>query len=134
MLQEKILNLISEQIDFANDELEALVEAQNAAFVQVVKAANDYETAVQITYPDDPEALQSAMGLAEGIVDFANELGKAFPALSAAQAQKFKDLFAQVFTQPGAIEPAGERLFNATVESLAAIRALVDYVNANIQE
>lgn len=133
MLQEKILSLIAEQIDFANDDLEALVEAQNAAFVQVVKAATDYETAVQITYPDDPEAMQTAMGLSENIVDFANELGKAFPSLNTAQAEKFKELFAAVFTQPGAIEPTGERLFNATVESLASIRALVEYVNANTQ-
>lgn len=130
MIQEKILDLITDQIDFANDDLEALVESQNAALVSVVKAATDYELAVQITFPEDPEAMQTAINLAGNIVDFANELGKAFPTLSAAQTDKFKELFAAVFTQPGAIEPAGERLFNATVESLASIRALVAYVNA----
>lgn len=130
MIQEHILSLITERIDFADDELERLVEDQNTAAANAVKAAIDYEGAVRTQYPDDPEAMQTAIDLAGKIVDFASELGQAFPALSAAQTEKFKELFAAVFSQPGAIEPAGEQVFNACVDSLSSIRALVAYVNA----
>ena len=130
MISDKILTLITDRIDFANDDLELLVEAQASAAANAVKAGITFENAVALEFPDDPTAQEAAVTVAENVVDFASQIGSAFPALTGEQAAKFKELFTAVFDQPGEIETAGEALFNACVDNILAIQALVTYVNA----
>lgn len=130
MIVQKISDLIFTRVDFENDELEALVEAQTQKSALAIEAAIKMENIILAVYSDDPEAQGKAAEIAEGIVDFASEIGSAFPSLSPTQVERFKTLFATVFESPSEpIEQAGEALFNASVDTLQAIQALVTYVN-----
>lgn len=130
MITQKIFDLILNRVDFNNDELEALVEAQTIKSAAAIEAALKMESIIQSEFADDPEVQTKTTEIAEGIVDLASELGSAFPQLSTEQADRFKELFAVVFeSQSDAVETAGQNLFNAAVDSLQSIQALVNYVN-----
>ena len=130
MITQKIFDLILTRVDFNNDELEALVEAQTIKSATAIEAALKMESIIQTEFADDPEVQTKTTEIAEGIVDLASELGSAFPQLSTEQADRFKDLFATIFeSQSDAVETAGQNLFNAGVDSLQSIQALVNYVN-----
>ena len=130
MITQKIFDLILTRVDFNNDELEALVEAQTIKSAIAIEAALKMESIIQTEFADDPEVQTKTTEIAEGIVDLASELGSAFPQLSTEQADRFKELFATIFeSQSDAVETAGQNLFNAGVDSLQSIQALVNYVN-----
>lgn len=130
MITQKIFDLILTRVDFNNDELEALVEAQTIKSATAIEAALKMESIIQTEFADDPEVQTKTTEIAEGIVDLASELGSAFPQLSTEQADRFKELFATIFeSQSDAVETAGQNLFNAGVDSLQSIQALVNYVN-----
>ena len=130
MITQKIFDLILTRVDFNNDELEALVEAQTIKSAAAIEAALKMESIIQTEFADDPEVQTKTTEIAEGIVDLASELGSAFPQLSTEQADRFKELFATIFeSQSDAVETAGQNLFNAGVDSLQSIQALVNYVN-----
>lgn len=131
MIVQKISDLILSRVDFNNDELEGLVEAQTVKSASAVEAALNMQSIILAEYPDDPEAQTKATEIAEGIVDFASEIGSAFPSLTQLQVERFKTLFATVFDSPSeGVEAAGEKLFDASVDTLQAIQGLVSYVNA----
>ena len=131
MITQKIFDLILSRVDFNNDELELLVEAQTIKSAAAIEAALKMESIIQTEFADDPEVQTKTTEIAEGIVDLASELGSAFPQLSTEQADRFKELFATIFeSQSDAVETAGQNLFNAGVNSLQSIQALVNYVNA----
>ena len=131
MITQKFFDLILNRVDFNNDELEALVEAQTIKSATAIEAALKMESIIQTEFADDPEVQTKTTEIAEGIVDLASELGSAFPQLSPEQADRFKELFATIFeSQSDAVETAGQNLFNAGVDSLQSIQTLVNYVNA----
>lgn len=131
MIVQKISDLILARVDFNNDELEGLVEVQTVKSSLAVEAALNMQSTILAEYPDDPEAQTKAIDIAAGIVDFASEIGSAFPSLTQTQVERFKTLFATVFDSPSeGVEAAGEKLFDASVDTLQAIQALVSYVNA----
>jgi hypothetical protein len=128
MISEKLANLILAGIDFTNKELEALVEAQTIKTAAMTAAGINMENVIAEEFPEE-DARQKFLEIAGGIVDFATEVGKAFPALTEEQRQRFKDLFAIVFdVESEAVETAGEALFNASVDGLGSIQALNNYV------
>ena len=135
MLSEKVAQLLIDRIDFTNEELETIVEDALAKGMAMKQAASDLERAIATEFPDDPEAQQKNTDIAEGVVDFANEIGAAFPTLTSEQRGRFKDLFTTVFeSESEEIELAGENLFNTAVDALGATQALNDYVAGLLPE
>jgi hypothetical protein len=125
MISQEILALILEQIDFADDTLEGLVEAQTTAAVNATAAAIKFES-VAADAELDPEQITE---LAGNVVKLASKIGTAFPTLSQGQADEFKALFEGVFDQPvEELEVAGEDLFDAAIDNVIAIKGLVSYV------
>lgn len=125
----ELIALILEQVDFTDETLEALVEAQTTKTALAVEAITAFENAVKVQFPDDTPAQEGAKEIGKNIIRFANRIGATFQTLNAQQVQEFKALFKGVFAQPGDLEALGELLFDASLDGVTAIEELNGYVS-----
>lgn len=123
MFSETISQLCLDTVDFTNDDLEVLVEAVASKNADLFRAALLFE---QNTPPDEDLETVGA-----GIVTLAATFGVFYSQLTGDQVARLRQAFADVYTSatPEA-EKAGEALFNACVDFIAAAKALNAFVDA----
>lgn len=118
-LSDKLGALIVAQIDFQDDQLEALVNASAKA----TEATIAFAAAI-----GDDEAANNA---AASLVDLASEIGTAFPGLTAEQADKFKAIVSNVYEgESEEVDSLGEAIFNHAVDAVLAAKELNAYVES----
>lgn len=120
MILEKIIALVNDSTDFTNDELEAAVKGRDAALITLQRAGLEVEALAAAGGVGDEEL----NGVAESIVDLANEFGTAFKNLTQSQKDKVKATVAGIVT--GKNESLVERLFNASLDFVGAAQTLVE--------
>lgn len=119
-LNEQITALIFENIDFANDTVEAALEGVVTSSIGV----NDAARAIEALDLQGDEA-----AVAEGVVKLASTFGTVFGNLSAEQQAEVTDTVAKIVTGPN--EGLIETLFNKCVALIADIKAANEVVDAN---
>jgi len=119
-LNEQITALIFENIDFANDTVEAALEGVVTSAIGVSDAARAIE-ALDLQGAD--------ADVAEGVVKLASTFGTVFGNLSAEQQAEVTDTVAKIVTGPN--EGLIETLFDKCVALIADIKAANEVVDAN---
>lgn len=119
-LNEQITQLIFENLDFANDAVEAALEGVVTSAIGVSDAARAIE-ALDLQGED--------AAVAEGVVKLASTFGTVFGNLSPDQRAEVTDTVAKIVTGPN--EGLIETLFNQCVALIADIRAANEIVDAN---
>lgn len=122
MFSETISQLCIDTVDFTNDDLEILVEAVASKNADLFRAALLFE---QNAGTSDLETVGA------GIVTLASTFGVFYSQLTGDQVARLRQAFADVYAAatPEA-EKAGEDLFNACVDFIAAAKALNAFVDA----
>lgn len=135
MLAEKIAALFTDRTDFNDQDLENAVKDSFAKIVAASMAGFKLEQSILNAFPGDSTNQAKFLAISEGVVDLASQIGVAFNRLDETQREVFKTLFASVFElENDEIELAGEELFNASVNGLAATQALNEYVESISQD
>lgn len=121
---DKLGTLITQNVNFQNDaEGEALTEALIQKTADVASAGVEF---VNLAGEN-----QATMAAGESLVSLAGEIGTAFPHLDGEQANRFKDIVANVYDNPDpAIDAAAQKVFNTSVDAVVAAQALSDYRNS----
>lgn len=119
-LSEQITALIFENIDFANDTVEAALEGVVTSAISVSDAARAIE-ALDLQGAD--------ADVAEGVVKLASTFGTVFGNLTPDQQAEVTETVAKIVTGPN--EGLIETLFNQCVALIADIRAANEIVDAN---
>ena len=119
--EQTIADLITDNVEFADDQLETLTE-------DLVKKTAVL-TASGITFRslagDTPEAMEAGTNL----VKLAGRLGVAFPDLNADQVTEFETIVGAVYVgQSPEIDAAGGNVFNNSIETVLSAKALRNYV------
>lgn len=117
---DKIVQLVNDNTDFTNDEAEAAVKARDASLIVVQRTALLIENLINEGNAEDVDL----EGVAESIVDLANEFGTAFKNLTSDQKDRVKATVAGIVT--GKNEGLIETLFNATLDLVGTAQALVE--------
>ena len=121
MFSEKIASLITGNVDFQNDELEAKVETLIEKTAALTSAGIKFETLAG----EDAKALEAG----EALVSLAGELGVAFPNLGTDQAERVKSVVALIFDNPSPeLDAAGTDVFNNAVDTVVAAQDLNRYL------
>ena len=119
----KVAELISNQIEFENEGLEAIVEKAIVSAGELQATALRFETAAQNADVDPTPG-------AEALVSLADQFGQAFDTLTEAQRNTLKNTVAAIYNDP-LVEKEGEALFNACVDFIAVAKELDEFVSSN---
>lgn len=116
--------LLTESVEFNNDELEAKVEAFANGVAAVSTAAIEFQTAIGA---DETGAGQKG---GKALIKLASTLGTAFNRLTPEQVAQFKQTIADVYENPDpVIDAAGQKLFDTSIDAIGAAQDLSDFVN-----
>lgn len=127
-LQDQILALALDQVDFTNDALEQQFEAMNAANVKLSHAAIAVDRAAETAGVD-------VSTVAESVVTMATAFGKSYRQLNADQRAQLKAAFQGLFSASDpTVEATVEELFTGTLEFIDAAQALNEWVAANLPD
>lgn len=118
-------NLIATNVDFEDEQLETLVkDTINKASV-VTSAAIELKELTK----NDTDAT-TIEGTTDALIDFAAELGKAFPDLDASQADRFKTIVDNIYQNADPVKDAAvQKVFNGSVDLVFSCQALRNYAN-----
>ncbi len=122
---ETINGLIIKNIDFANDELEAIVEDLAASISASSVAALNFQNAVK---GENQESLEKG---GKALIDLASDLGTAFSQLTPEQLEKFKSTVADIYENPDpVIDSAASSLFDASLDVVVKGQKLTAFVDS----
>lgn len=116
--------LLTESVEFNNDELEAKVESFANGVAAVSTAALEFQTAIGT---DETGAAEKG---GKALIKLASSLGTAFNRLTPDQIGMFKATIADVYENPDpVVDAAGQKLFDTSIDAIAAAQDLSDFVN-----
>lgn len=116
--------LLTESVEFNNDELEQKVEAFANNVAAVSTAALEFQTAI------GTDETGAATKGGKALVKLASSLGTAFNRLTPDQVETFKQTIADVYDNPDpVIDAAGQKLFDTAIDAIGSAQDLSDYVN-----
>ena len=119
--EQTIADLITDNVEFADDQLEALTED----LVKKTAVLTASGIAFRSLAGDTPEAMEAGTNL----VKLAGRLGVAFPDLTANQVTEFETIVGAVYVgQNAEIDAAGGNVFNNSIETVLSAKALRNYV------
>lgn len=117
MLEQDVAGLVTDQVDFTDDTVEASLEAVLVPYGGLIRKALEIESAAGTA----EDGVSNAVSVASGCLKLANQFGKAFKDLTDDQVQQVQSAVAEIVTGPN--EALVEEFFNLALETIRKTQA-----------